>query len=124
MEGTDLMGATPKGLDYVPCKAKAKSGRRCRNRPIPGGTVCRTHGGSAPQVKRSARLRLLELVDPAIATLAREMTMSTDPRVRLRAAEAILDRSGHPRGISITTEDARTLLIERLIELKQQEGRP
>jgi hypothetical protein len=34
--------------------------------PIKGGTVCRFHGGSAPQVKRKAQERLEALVDGAI----------------------------------------------------------
>ena len=41
------------------CIATAKtSGARCKRTAIPGGTVCRYHGGSAPQVRRSAERRL------------------------------------------------------------------
>ena len=35
-----------------------------------GGTVCRMHGGSAPQVRAAAQRRLLALVDPAMGKLA------------------------------------------------------
>src|SRR3546814_8395156 len=56
------------------CTAKSTTtGERCTKAPIRGGTVCATHGGSAPQVRKKAALRLLELVDQAIAVLAREM---------------------------------------------------
>lgn len=36
------------------------TGERCRKRPIVGGTVCPTHGGSAPQVRAAAQRRLAE----------------------------------------------------------------
>lgn len=40
------------------CTAKAKSsGRQCRQPAVDGATVCRVHGGSAPQVLAAARRR-------------------------------------------------------------------
>lgn len=43
------------------CTATAKStGERCRKAAIRGGTVCGTHGGSAPQTKAAAQRRLEE----------------------------------------------------------------
>ena len=47
--------------DYIRCAAKTSSGHPCRQRPIRGGTVCYTHGGSAPQVRRKADERLVKL---------------------------------------------------------------
>lgn len=42
------------------CTAKSKStGDRCKRQAIAGGTVCRTHGGKAPQVAEAARRRLM-----------------------------------------------------------------
>lgn len=42
-----------------PCSARVSRGDRpCRNRAIPGGTVCRYHGGGAPQVRAAAARRL------------------------------------------------------------------
>lgn len=103
------------------CTAHNRAGDRCSNPAILGTNVCRMHGGSAPAIQRKARLRLLELVDPAIATLAREMTnQNARPADRLRAAEAILDRAGHPRQVQVTGDDARALLIQRLIQLRDQ----
>lgn len=42
----------------VKCSAHTSSGRPCRNWAIQGATVCRMHGGSAPQVRRKAAERL------------------------------------------------------------------
>jgi hypothetical protein len=45
------------------CEAHRKDGQPCRAPAIPGGNVCRRHGGSAPQVRRkAARAVLLERV--------------------------------------------------------------
>lgn len=43
---------------YTPCKAHTKAGKPCKGRPIPGGTVCRYHGGNAPQVLAAGQRRL------------------------------------------------------------------
>ncbi|QGJ92760.1 hypothetical protein QDA04_gp90 [Microbacterium phage Megan] len=102
------------------CTARSsQSGKRCRRHAIKGGTVCATHGGSAPKVKERARLRLAALVDPAITTLAREMTTAANSNDRQRAANSILDRAGLSRGVSPEVEVARLLLIERLTSLQQ-----
>lgn len=59
--------ALPQGAERHPsdptrvrCQARAKSrdGAPCKFWSIPGGTVCRFHGGEAPQVQRAAKRRL------------------------------------------------------------------
>lgn len=53
------LGAVPAPTEKRRCKAKAKgSGNQCRRYAIPGGSVCRNHGGGAPQVKAAAARRL------------------------------------------------------------------
>ena len=47
-------------IDIPRCTATSRSGDRCKHRPIRGGTVCATHGGSAPHVRAKANERLLE----------------------------------------------------------------
>lgn len=113
----------PERFDYVQCKATARStGNRCGRPAVPGATVCRYHGGAAPQVQRKAKLRLLELVDPAVAVLGQIMADRTaSPHARIRAAENVLDRAGVPRKVEVTeAETAKQLLIERLIALRDQ----
>lgn len=41
------------------CEAHRRDGHRCSAPAIPGGWVCRVHGGSAPQVRSAARRILL-----------------------------------------------------------------
>lgn len=42
------------------CIARNRRGERCGRKAIPGATVCRYHGGAAPQVQRAAARRLAE----------------------------------------------------------------
>jgi hypothetical protein len=45
-------------IPRVKCKGTAKStGGPCKNNAIPGGTVCNSHGGKAPQVANKAAVR-------------------------------------------------------------------
>lgn len=39
------------------CTAHNSQGQRCGKRRVKGATVCATHGGSAPQVRRKAEIR-------------------------------------------------------------------
>lgn len=102
------------------CTARSTtSGERCRKSAILGGTVCTSHGGKAPQVRRKAALRLQELIDPAIGTLAREMVQADKSADRQRAANSILDRAGMPRTATVIDgESAKALLFERITALR------
>lgn len=63
-----------------------------------GQKVCYKHGGKAPQAIAAARLRLLQLANPAISTIHAK-TKSKDENVALKAATAIVDRAGiGPKG--------------------------
>jgi hypothetical protein len=90
----------------------------CGKPAMRGQNVCQVHGGSAPAAKRNAKLRLLELVDPAIATLAREMTSAKSSKDRMAAANSILDRAGYGRVSQVEVADAREMLVARLIALR------
>ena len=76
------------------CKAhSSRSGKRCKKQAIAGATVCATHGGGAPQVRKAAALRVIALVDPALANLASDLK-SKNPTIRQRATFDVLDRAG------------------------------
>ncbi len=63
-----------------------------------GQQVCYKHGGKAPQAIAAARLRLLQLANPAISTI-HQKTKSKDETIALRASTVILDRAGiGPKG--------------------------
>ena len=103
------------------CTATSKTtGERCRQPAIRGGNVCRYHGGASPQVQRSARGRLAELVMPAIETLNNERRTAKRSSDRQRAANSILDRAGITRGHSAEVDAARALLLERLLSLRSE----
>lgn len=74
------------------CTATNNRGSRCKRSAIPGGWVCRYHGGNAPQVRAKAAERLAALETPAIAYLAWLVKQRTYPSAGLGAAKDILDR--------------------------------
>jgi hypothetical protein len=101
------------------CQARSsRTGLPCNAPVVTGMRVCFVHGGASPQARSKAKLRLAELVDPAIATLAREMTTAESSADRQRAANSILDRAGWGRVTTIEAGDARELLIQRLLSMK------
>lgn len=58
------MTPTPK------CKAKNKHGKPCQAYPVKGATVCKAHGGLAPQVKAKAQKRYKQQQQQAKAAKA------------------------------------------------------
>jgi hypothetical protein len=44
-------------VPVVQCRAMSRTGKRCKNKAIPGGTVCRFHGGASPHVASKAAVR-------------------------------------------------------------------
>lgn len=99
------------------CKATTRQGNRCKTDAIRGATVCRMHGGSAPQVKAAAKRRLLEAADPAAAALVKiALDEGMDPRVRVMAIRDLLDRAGimEPKQVEVISLDAIDREIARL----------
>jgi len=68
--------------------------------------VCATHGGRAPQVKKSAKERLAELVEPALKGLHKALKSGEIPSI-VKAAQIVLDRTGfHPtQAMELTGKD-------------------
>src|SRR6185436_1366303 len=82
-------------LPAVKCTARKRNGEPCRAMAARGATVCRVHGGSAPQVKAAAKRRLEQALDAAAQRL---LGFAFDEDVRdviaLAAVNGILDRGG------------------------------
>jgi hypothetical protein len=107
------------------CTATSKqSGERCRRMVQLGYTVCFIHGARSRGAQEKAKLRLIALVEPALATVATIMATSDSDALRLRAAENVLDRGGLPRGVTISGDDARALLAEKLLAYRDKAGLP
>lgn len=82
-------------VDKRMCSATKKDGTPCKRSPIKGGTVCMSHGGAAPQVRRKANERLLQGVPKMLSELKRlAVDDSVPPNVRLAAIRDWLDRAG------------------------------
>jgi len=87
----------------VQCKAISKqTGQRCKRKALPGGEVCRYHGGAAGQVKAKAAIRVEVMnwglgdshVDPG-EVLLRLVTQSAARAQRYASElEALIDEEG------------------------------
>lgn len=95
---------------------RSSDGKPCGAPAMTAQKVCRLHGGSTKNARNAARLRLMELVDPAITTLAKEMVNATESSDKQRAANSILDRAGLSRRTELTVDDARDMLIQKLTD--------
>jgi hypothetical protein len=98
------------------CVAHRRDGNQCGSDAVKGTTVCRMHGGSAPQVRAAARRRLLEAADPVAAELVRLALESDDEKVRLAACRDLLDRVAvsSPKQVEVVTLDLIEAEIQRL----------
>lgn len=78
------------------CRAHRTNGEPCGNYPMRGGTVCRKHGGGAPQVRKKAAERIAEAADDAAALLVQFMEdPKNDTKVRTQIAQDLLNRAGY-----------------------------
>jgi hypothetical protein len=96
------------------CSAKSKrSGKPCTMPAIAGGTVCRMHGGAAPQVRQAALERLMAYQDRAIDRLFGLVEQEAYPSTAMQAVKDVLDRTmGKPHeSVSLTGKDDGPLEI-------------
>lgn len=98
------------------CTATNRQGNRCGKEPIHGGTVCRMHGGAAPQVMFKAMERLMALQPKAVGRLETLIDQEAFPTVAYAASRDVLDRTmgkphesqtiEHTGGLEITWKDS------------------
>jgi dihydropteroate synthase len=102
------------------CVAHSRSGEQCKNGALPGATVCRMHGGAAPQVKAKAAERLREARDMALAKFVEYVAAGVvDPKTILDASvrltqltEVLAGRSSDRYEVEVN--DARHKLEDEL----------
>lgn len=122
-----------KGLDRIDpkrgtlCTARRRNGEKCLNYAMSFSTVCRLHGGAAPQVKAAAQVRMLMAADKAAAELIGMMLDKSAPHsVRLAAARDLLDRAGLGARAGVDVEVAvsggMTLLERNLADVIVEYG--
>jgi hypothetical protein len=91
---------------------------RCGRRPIPGGKTCVMHGSGTAAAVRAARLRGIDLTDPALTVVARILASDAEKASdRLRAAENILDRFGFPRNVDMSVDEVRDAILHALDDI-------
>ena len=88
------------------CKAHRTDGEPCKLFAIRGGTVCRMHGGRAPQVKRKAAERMHDLVHPAISSLGRLIRQD-----QFAAVKYVLDWAGFRSETIAQTDTSLTVTV-------------
>lgn len=95
---TELAPREPTFDDFIlpsQCVATSKSsGNRCTKTSIPGGTVCRYHGGAAPQVRAAAANRIAVARDLALERLIEQLAPPESPlyAVEVKDLLAVVDK--------------------------------
>lgn len=121
---------TKKGMDRMEsgtvCTARRRNGEPCLNYAIRGAKVCRLHGGSAPQVRAAAQVRILMASDLAAKKLVDLMQSPTvDDRVKLSAAKDLLDRANlagtQNVEIGVTKRDFSDVTADVVMDLDMDE---
>lgn len=115
------------------CTFVKDNGRRCTITTPPGEELCTRHGGriytdvELRNIHRITKEKLLGAGEQAVDNLI-ELLNSTNDMVRLKAAEAILDRTGFTPGVEVTlvnTADGQRspadILAERLARLSEHQ---
>ncbi len=102
------------------CTAHRQDGHPCKAKAIRGGSVCRVHGGSAPQVRHAANRRLLEALDPAAGELVRIALTGKVERNRIMAIKELFERAGfgEPKRLEIAQIPDQALIDEWITALE------
>ena len=75
------------------CRAHNRQGGQCQHLSIPGGTVCRWHGGASPVVKIAAAERLRRM-QPHALDVYQDLLDDQSAQIRLATCRDLFDRTG------------------------------
>ncbi|WP_430645430.1 hypothetical protein [Agromyces sp. GXS1127] len=127
LEDTKTPEAVRREKPGLRCTRIKQDGEQCKAYAIKGATVCRAHGGSTPQVRKKARERLMEMVDPAVVQLNRIIEKAdTSDADRLKAIAMVLDRTGYGAKATLEVEEKTPgyLALERVLVERYEGGQP
>lgn len=96
--------------EYLRDAAGTVQTRPCKKAPIRGGSVCPTHGGSAPQVKKKAEKRLNAMLEPAIIRMDYLMHQNDHLPTALAASLAVQNRVLGAVGKEGEAKDTRPII--------------
>lgn len=116
--------STPKPMaENGKCRATSqRSGKQCGRLPTSGLSVCQVHGGGSATAKAAGRRRLLEHSNNAIDRLVYEVDNAAASSDRQKAANSILDRAGISRVQELDSADAKEMLKDQLLALRESKG--
>ena len=95
------------------CHAHKKTGEQCKNAALAGQSVCKYHGGAAPQSINKARERLSAAADRMAERLLGIAESENIPAyVALQAVNSVLDRVGvvEPKQVDVTVRPFEQLM--------------
>lgn len=105
------------GTGHRRCKGHStRHGGPCRQLAMKGTTVCKNHGGLAPQVKQAARMRLEMAADRMAAHLLRLGTDAESESVQLGATNSALDGVGISKPAEVVVSPAAPKPWEEVFE--------
>lgn len=102
------------------CSAVSQqNGGRCQRTAVPGATVCRIHGGAAPQVQSAAIDRLKTARDLALHRLHEQLDSADgfDPRVLLDIVTKLTDKVELLEGRATARSESKTEVDVRQVKL-------
>ena len=105
------------------CTAHTAKGKPCRSPALIGATVCRMHGGSAPQGKEAAaRVKLEELIGPSLARL-KQLIEDDDvvSQVHLGASRLVLEMTGFKVPTQVEVIPPLSVINDWIEELEAEE---
>ena len=107
------------------CSATSKgTGQRCQLPAIKGATVCRSHGGNAPQVRAAAAFRVMDayraLQPKAVAVVETLLDRTEFPTVQMAAVRDVMDRTEGRAGETITVNASVTVVVDRLLAARKR----
>lgn len=120
-DGQPFQPYTDTGLPRCKARSRSRDGGQCGNPAIPGGTVCRVHGGASPNALAAAQKRLQEMVPRALDRLLSELDQGDNSMARLKAVKEVLDRAGLAGMVKVEHSTANDELKNLLLDLTMED---